>query len=104
MGSTARPSGRSVCNEPEPGDIADAVGRLWEATPDGGTLTIRWPRLELADWLRRTDCWGEATDNAGGRSRVEPGINAGTPALQRRGWTFGTQPAGSDPEGHEAAR
>ena len=26
----------------------DRLARLWEATPDGGTLTILWPTLEIA--------------------------------------------------------
>ena len=27
----------------------DRLARLWEATPDGGTLTIVWPSLEIAE-------------------------------------------------------
>jgi hypothetical protein len=27
----------------------DRLASAWEATPDGGTLTVRWPTLELTD-------------------------------------------------------
>ena len=27
----------------------DRLASLWEATPDGSTLTVRWPTLELAE-------------------------------------------------------
>jgi hypothetical protein len=27
----------------------DRLAELWDATPDGGTLTIRWPSLELVE-------------------------------------------------------
>ena len=36
--------------EPTPvGPSFDRFARRWEALPDGGTLTVRWPTLELLD-------------------------------------------------------
>jgi hypothetical protein len=31
----------------------DSLAALWENTPDGGTLTVRWPTLEVSDTGKR---------------------------------------------------
>jgi hypothetical protein len=33
----------------EVGPVFDRLAALWDALPDGGTLAIRWPSLELVD-------------------------------------------------------